>query len=497
MKKTNLLFLCILVTQHMFSQTIRFDSLYKYNAAISQGALAIVVEPITYLIGGVEHDGVSGFHKLAFLSIDLFGNIIYKKSYGAVNADYYLGAVGSMVKTYDDGYMLGGGTNDINGLQMAMLMKLDTNGDSLWARFYGDSVNDNFFYQIKQTNDSGFIGVGLIDPPGVALADIYIVKTDSIGNMQWQQQYGLSNFYDAAFSVQQTWDGGYIIGAERVPSSATNYDTELLRLDSAGNIKWQRFYGGAFDDYYPCVQVNELDTTYIAATNYVRSSISGNDNSVARFIAVNDSGATVWMKEYGNNTDYYLPTSFEKTFDGNYIAAGQGNASGSFGPNTSVLGRIFKISPQGDSLWYRSYYPSTTNCSGLCDQNYLRDIKPTPDGGYIACGFVADVFQDMWVIKIDSMGCVDTLCITTGFMEHKPTNIPVSVYPNPATNICTVKAPLFGNAVLSVYDLEGRILLKQEFNKESTIIVNGFEQGMYFIVLQNAKQRVVSKFIKE
>ncbi len=495
MKKIYLLFFFFNLSLNVNSQ-IRFDSLYDFYDDY-EGANSIIVEPTFFLIGGVVFDTATQSQKLGLLNLDLSGNVLYKKSYGNANAAYFLGAASSFVKTYDGGYMFGGSIQNTAGLQLGMLMKLNANGDSLWTRFYGDSLTDDFFYQVKQTRDSGFIGVGLKDVQS-GFSDIYIVKTDNLGNEQWHKTLGSTNFYEAGLSIQQTWDDGFVIGSGRVPASLTNYDVHLLRLDSAGNIKWQRFYGGPYDDYNPCIQINAIDTSYILATNHSRGIVNGKENSVPWFMKVNDSGTTIWSKEYSDSSDFYIHTALEATFDGNYIAVGQGDPTSTFGPNVGVLGRIFKISPQGDSLWYRSYYHLDVNCTGLCDLNYFRDIKPTPDGGYIACGWVTDVgFQDMWVIKMDSMGCVDTLCIIgVGVPEYKQ-NVEVSIYPNPAHDNFTVSAPLFIDAVLTVNDFSGRLLFQQAFNKEVVINIAGLKAGMYIISLQNEKERSVVKFVKE
>ncbi len=477
-------------------QIMRFDSLYNfYGSNNNDGAVALIVEPNSYLIGGLARDSINNRLHLALLKIDTNGNTIYRKSYGSDSADYFLGLVGSMVKTYDDGYMLGGGID--NGAVLAMLMKLNINGDSLWTKFYGDSISDYQFYQVKQTSDSGFIAVGVSNPFGPSLVDLYIVKTDSLGNVQWQKTIGSPNVYEQAFSVQQTFDGGYIIGGN-ITSISGNVDTYLLKIDSSGNFKWQRSYGNIGDD---CPAYVELlpNGNYIISTCFNRQQFLPNyDNTVFRFMEVDSLGVTIWIRDYGDTLDYAGPFTILATNDGNYIAAGQGNHSGNFSPNVGVLGRVFKISPQGDSLWYRSYYPSTTNCTGLCDANYLRDIKPTPDGGYIACGWVTDVgFQDMWVIKMDSMGCVDTLCIIgVGVPEHKQ-NVEVSIYPNPAHNNFTVSAPFFINALLTINDLSGRLLLQQAFNKEAIINIAGLKAGMYIISLQTDKDKVMRKFVKE
>ncbi len=494
MLKYKLIVLLFFLSIIAHSQVIRFDNLYDfYGSNNNDGAIAILVEQNNYLLGGLARDSIYNRLHLAFLKLDLNGNTLFLKSYGSPNTDYFMGLVGSLVKTYDSGYIVGGSINI--GTGVSMIMKLNSNGDSLWTKLYGDSIAFEAIYQIKQTKDSGFICVGAYNPTGPALLDILLIKTDSIGNVQWRKTLGSSGLYEQGFSVQQTFDGGYIVGCNKIGAGANDpLLTYILKLDSAGNVQWPYSLPHPFSSCGSFV-IQTPDSGYLANACFTAVSNGPSRQSVFK---LNPNGQLMWQKHIGPEGTTTGFCQLYETNDGNYIYAAQGDPCCGSPVGNTVDGRIIKISPQGDSLWYRSYYPTTANCSGLCDQNYLRDIKPTPDGGYIACGFVADqLFQDMWVIKVDSTGCVDTLCVVTGLFEQPKANIPVTIYPNPAHNDLTVSASLFRDAVLTVYDLSGRALMQQVYSKEAVINVSALKAGMYVITLQAEKERAVSKFVKQ
>ena len=114
------------------------------------------------------------------------------------------------------------------------------NGDSLWLKTYGGPLGD-IAYRGKQLPDGGFIFTGTtrnFGNAGFDNTDIYVVRTDSEGEVIWQKGYGLGG-YELGASVVLTPDGGFIIGGDR-EGAGFNDDTHIFKIDSAGIIQWKK-----------------------------------------------------------------------------------------------------------------------------------------------------------------------------------------------------------------------------------------------------------------
>ncbi|MCX7994453.1 MAG: hypothetical protein N3A65_01600, partial [candidate division WOR-3 bacterium] len=114
--------------------------------------------------------------------------------------------------------------------------------DTQWTKTYG-GLGGHVGRSVQQTNDGGYIVAGYSHTPD----DIYVVKTDSLGNMIWARSYG-SNDIDEAYAIQQTQDEGYIItGLTHLPGLFRVY---LLKTDSNGDTIWSKIYGEFEDGGY-------------------------------------------------------------------------------------------------------------------------------------------------------------------------------------------------------------------------------------------------------
>jgi uncharacterized protein YuzE len=140
----------------------------------------------------------------------------------------------SVQHTSDGGYILAGYTYlSIAGGLDIILIKTDANGNVIWAKTYG-GTDDDAASSVQQTSDGGYILAGGTDSFG-ASGDIILIKTDANGNVQWAKAYGGTNS-DYASSVQQTSDGGYILAGYTGSFGAGLGDIFLIKTDANGNI---------------------------------------------------------------------------------------------------------------------------------------------------------------------------------------------------------------------------------------------------------------------
>ena len=208
------------------------------------------------------------------------------------------GDIGSSVQqTLDGGYIAVGGTSSFgNGKTDAYLIKMDMNGDFLWSKTYGGLAAD-WGSAVQQTLDGGYIIAGGTSSFGGGLNDILLIKTDSSGDTIWTKTYG-GNGFDFSRSVDATSDGGYIIAGGTTSFGAGSYDVYLVKTDSLGNLLWSKTFGGVDEDIAFSVQ-QTFDNGYIIGgyTDY------GSANSSAYLVKTDSFGDTMWTKKYGRSEE--------------------------------------------------------------------------------------------------------------------------------------------------------------------------------------------------
>jgi uncharacterized delta-60 repeat protein len=262
-----------------------------------------------YIVAGATASFGAGYAFLVKTNAD--GNIIWAKTYGGIYSDYAY----SVQQTSDGGYILAGGTYYLGaGSYDIFLIKTDADGNIIWAKTYGGTGWD-YAFSVQQTSDGGYIVAGLTTSFGAGSWDIFLIKTDANGNIIWAKTYG-GTIYDGAYSVQQTSDGGYIV-AGWTYSFGGAYDIFLIKTDADGNIFWAKTYGGTYWDSAYSVQQTS-DGGYIVAG----TTLSFGAGSWDIFLIKTDAnGNVIWAKTYGGTSDDHA-FSVQQTSDGGYIVAG-------------------------------------------------------------------------------------------------------------------------------------------------------------------------------
>ena len=153
-------------------------------------------------------------------------------------------------QTDDGGFIIGGRIGPGRKIQNntssdAYLIKTDASGAELWSQTYGGDYFDTG-YSVQQTVDGGYILSGFTSESNENLTDrdMYLVKTDGIGTEEWSQTYGDADTREMGYSVQQTMDGGYIIGGtlDHWPPSLGDSDMILVKTTEAGSEEWTQTF---------------------------------------------------------------------------------------------------------------------------------------------------------------------------------------------------------------------------------------------------------------
>jgi hypothetical protein len=309
--------------------------------------------------------------------------VTFQRTYGGDSVDY-----GYQVRqTNDGGYVLIGATNSFGaGYSDVWLIKTDPFGDSLWTRTYGGTDYDAGI-AVAQTTD-GYIVAGQTRSFGAGHYDVWLIKTDSSGDTLWTRTYGGTD-YDGAGAVAQATDG-YITAGQTRSFGAGGWDAWLVKTDSSGDTLWTRTYGGTGTDIGRSV-VQTADSGFVIVG--VTES-SGAGSADVWLIKTNALGDTLWTRTFGG-TGIDCGYSATQTVDSGYAVVGY---TASFGAG-SYDAWLVKTNALGDTLWTRTY--------GGTSIDYGYSVAQTRDGGYVIGGYTMSFgagYQDAWLVKTDATG---------------------------------------------------------------------------------------------
>lgn len=306
-----------------------------------------------YIASGLTYsnDGdVSGFHggdeaDAWVVKLSSSGSIQWQKVLGGSTGCDFANAV---LPTPEGGYMIIGHTDshdgDVSGThgeRDVWLVKLNSMGAIEWQKILGGSKSD-YAYSLKATTDGGYITAGYTysndgDVSGNhGDADVWVVKLNSNGTIQWQMALGGSK-EEIARSIQLTEDGGYIVASSTKSDDGDvsgfhvgpEADAWIVKLSGSGTIQWQSTLGGYHEDIARSI-LQSSDGGYIFAgsTTSNNGHVYGNQGYQDVWVVKLDSnGNYVWQKTMGGPSNE-LANSIQATGDGNFIVAGQTGSTG-------------------------------------------------------------------------------------------------------------------------------------------------------------------------
>jgi hypothetical protein len=267
-----------------------------------------------YIVAGEAYSFGAGGSDACVLKLDGDGNVQWQKTYGGSNLD----SASSIQQTSDSGYIVAGQTGSFGaGFYDAWVLKLDGDGYVQWQKTYGGTDSD-FVNSIQQTSDSGYIVAGQTGSFSAGSYDVWVLKLDGDGYVQWQKTYGGAANNDSANSIQQTSDNGYIVAGQTQSFGAGGYDAWVLKLDGDGYVQWQKTYGGTSEDEVYSIQQTSDNGYIVAGQTYAFGAVYS-DAWVLKF---DGNGYVQWQKTYGGTANNDSANSIQQTSDGGYIVAG-------------------------------------------------------------------------------------------------------------------------------------------------------------------------------
>jgi hypothetical protein len=260
-----------------------------------------------YIIAGWTTSFGAGSSDYYLVKTDSIGDTLWTRTYGNTAGDE-----GHYVRqTMDKGYIVTGWSS--RGIY---LVKTDSLGDTLWTNTYLDSSALGADSRtVQQTVDGGYFITGFLSSGGNS-RDVYLIKVDSLGNILWTRTYG-DSLDNVGFFGNQTSDGGFVITGWTYSLNTGGYDVYLIKTDSFGDTLWTRTYGGTNKDRSLSVQ-QTLDGGYIISGHTFSIGAGGAD---VYLIKTNSSGDTLWTKTFGGSAGEN-GYSIQQTLDGGYIIVG-------------------------------------------------------------------------------------------------------------------------------------------------------------------------------
>lgn len=498
----------------------------SYGSMASDWGYDIAETDGGYLVTGISGSGggqvecfENGIGGGWLLKIDDSGNLIWQKCYEhahglrmvkAIGSSFYYLIGGTISEPYPDDYNL-------------WVAKIDSLGNIIWERTLGNNIgilSDDQYGEA--TADGGVIATAQIDSQGGDIThwhggyDGWLIKLDSLGNTQWDQSIGSSQF-EFINGIIQTSDGGYLAGLYGKPngiggnvdcivfSAPGGPDAIVFKMDSVGSPEWHQCYGGS--GHEGVTRLLELDDGYLISgfggSNDGDLEGSGWHGGQDVWLFKTDYlGNIIWQKCYGGS-NAESPQRIFKTSDGGFMVFAithsfdgdvVGNPSNS-PENPSIW--IFKVDSIGNLLWQQCI-------GGHADERVHGVVKHSdykytvagemdfsPSGDVNCSNFVYGSMQNFWVFGIS-----DT---TVNVVENEPKIAEINVYPNPANSLLNIDF-LSNYQILhtniKIVNINGRTMLQSKpVSGSIQIDIKELYPGLYIVKIQNDKTLITRRIL--
>jgi len=344
----------------------------------SDGGYATASKTESFGTGGVD---------VYVVKLDAKGNLQWTKTIGGPGDEIGF----SLIQTSDGGYAIAGSTGSFGaGWYDVYAVKLDANGNLQWTKTIGGK-DFEAGYSLIQTSDGGYAIAGYTESFGAGREDVYVVKLDANGNLQWTKTIGGPESEWGNYLIR-TSDGGYAIAGTTTSFGAGWKDVYVVKLDAHGNLQWTKTIGGPKDDWGKSL-IQTSDGGY-AIAGYTESFGAGEwDVYVVKLDA---KGNLQWTKTIGG-PGYEIGFSLIQTSDGGYAIAGSYHL---VDDNESVANVVVKLDAHGNLQW-------TKTIGGEYFDWGDPSLIQTSDGGYAIAGATYSFGEgglDVYVVKLDKNG---------------------------------------------------------------------------------------------
>lgn len=470
---------------NLFAQATNFFNIYG-GEEYDYGQGIVQLPDSSYAVTGASGSFIHQSSQAFILRVDSLGNYLWSRDYGGEESDwgkriFYRSTQGYWIAGYSNSY--GNGDYDF------FLLKTDPSGNEEWVKTYGTNDYDEL-YDAVLLPDSGFVMVGETMGQNSLDEDIYLVRTNFVGDTLWTKRIQTQN-KDIAYTCLLQNDTTVLIGG--ISSEATSTKTAYLAsININGTINWEKYYGT--DGSAAIRDIDTVNNEIYLGGAIIQTDSTDRDGWKGRL----DSNGNLLEKSIVyHHKDNYISTI---CIHNGAIYVTDINETDDFftfygGHDVFILGYSL-------SGFYFNNYSNSFSGNG---PDFSSQSIRTSDGGMIVVGYATSPLltnggAGITLIKIGKNNETDETPADGFQLVGLPNNTPpennFAVYPNPVSNKLKIsqKIASSGKLSFSITDLSGK-LIQQGVTQES-INVQGLKDGIYFITLSNEKGRKTFKIIK-
>ncbi len=552
---------CLMMTTNMNAQTLEW--VQAVGGKLDDDGKSIAVDAMgnVYTVGSFQNTidfdpgpdtmtlSAVGFYDIFIQKFDADGNFLWAKSCGG--NQYNVGnsiAVDAVGNVYTTGYFqstidLDPGPDEVNvtavGGSDIFVLKLDTEGNFLWAKTFGgigtDVGNALVVDAAANVYITGFFRNTVDFDPGindtrlsaVGGSDIFVLKLDAKGDFFWAKSYG-GNGADVGYSIvidaaRNVYTSGSFADKVDFDPGTTVMDITAVglndvfvqKLDAFGNFVWAKSFGGNRYDYGHSIALDAARNVY--TTGYFQDTVDfdpGPDSMILVAVGNSDvyiqkldaNGNFLWAKSFGGNggdegysidvdavCNIYTIGSFATTTD---FDPGPNTMNLTSAGNSDIF--IQKLDAYGNFVWASSFggnsfdvgYSISVDAKGYVYSTGFFEKTVDFDPEATMASKISEGEDDIFVLKMKQT--------MTGLSDFG-NSIDISLYPNPSNGFIHISLKEnAGDATITITDVQGKIIHSEEISAATASSIDiQAPDGVYFVNIKTSKGQTISKFIKE
>ncbi len=443
-----------------------FNKAYDISG-YGDGFSTLVFESDTFYTCGYADYGT--LSKLFLLKLNTNGDTIKSRTFGKDTAAYIIG-FNSILKKDSNFIVIG---SEITDMRRPYVSYHNNNFDTIWTSYKWNLPFGDF--QDGLILNNGIVLCGSIEST-LGDQNFFLLKTDFNGGIIWQKNIGNSSTWEDAYSIDSTTNGGFIISGYQ-DSPTNSWNIYVVKTDSLGNLLsgWPKVFSSPDSE---AAWVKTLsDGNYLIYGGW-QGSVS---NGYAHVRKLDQNGNTIWIQNFQGPPATTVSNLFTDAIE---LPNGDLVFTGSFfDPQTNnPSGWIIKTDNGGNEIWRRTLRLRTNDhyLYGIVatpDGGFALSGTLWPDGG--------GTTQDGWIIKLDSLGCAVSGCTVS--VEEELNDDYFIIYPNPSNGKFFIETNKLENSYYEILDLNGKIISSSKINNLITELELNIPNGIYFIKLENEK----------